>query len=143
MIALGYDKVYTVTDYYDGARAGVADFNGQPHYYECQFDESKNDWSDIFFLKPIDRETFRLALEDWDIWERWNAAREDGTVSLDTHPALPEDRKRHDEIAENLKTRLKVDPEKDMKAKAEFEVIEPKRKGQSIASLIVKWSVLP
>ncbi len=95
MIDAGYDKVHTVTDYYDGARAGVADFNGQPHYYECQFDEAKDDWSDVFLLKPIDSETFRLALEDWDIWERWNAAYEDGRVSLDTHPALPEDREKH------------------------------------------------
>jgi hypothetical protein len=143
MIPLGYDKVYTVTEYYDGARAGVADLNGQPYYYECQFDELEDNWSDIFLLKPIDSETFSLALEDWDIWERWNAAREGGTVSLDTHPALPEDRERHDEIAEILNGRLKTDPEKDMKARAEFEVIEPKRKGKSIASLIVKWSVVP
>jgi hypothetical protein len=63
MIPSGYDKVYTVTEYYDGARAGVADFNGQPHYYECQFDELEGNWSDVFLLKPIDSETFRLALE--------------------------------------------------------------------------------
>lgn len=142
MIASSYDKVYTVTDYYDGARAGVADFNGQPHYYECQFDESKDDWSDIFLLKPIDSETLNLALEDWDIWARWNAAYENGKASVNTHPALPEDRERHDEISEILKSRLKVDPEKDMKVKAEFEVAEPKREGKSIASLIVKWSVI-
>src|SRR5215211_460163 len=98
MIPSGYDKVYIVTDYYDGARAGVADFNEQPHYYECQFDELKGDWSDIFLLKPIDSGTFRLALEDWDIWERWNAAHENGKVNISTHPALPKDRERHDEI---------------------------------------------
>ncbi len=142
MIASGYDKVYTVTDYYDGARAGVADFNGQPHYYECQFNESKGDWSDIFLLKPIDSETFRLALEDWDIWEHWNAAYENGKVSVNTHPALPEDQERHNEISEILKDRLKVNPERNMKARAEFEVVEPKRQGKSIASLIVKWSVV-
>ena len=142
MIAAGYDKIYTVTDYYDGARAGVADFNGQPHYYECQFDEWKDDWSDVFLLKPIDSETFRLALEDWDIWERWNAAREDGKVSLETHPALPEERERHNEISAILHSRLKANPETDIKAKAEFKVVEPKRKGQSITSLQVKWSVV-
>ncbi len=143
MIAAGYDKVYTVTDYYDGPRAGVTNFNGQPHYYECQFNESQDNWSDIFLLKSIDSATFQLALEDWDLWERWNAAREDGKVSLDTHPALPEHRERHDEISAILKSKLKADPEKDMKAKAEFEVVEAKCKGQSIAKLQVKWSVVP
>jgi len=143
MIIAGYDKVYTVTDYYDGPRGGVADFNGEPHYYECQFDEVESNWSDTFLLKPIDAETFRLALEDWDIWERWNAAREDGRVSLDTHPVLPEDRERHNEISAILRSKLKAEPEKDVKAKAEFEVVEPKRKGQSIATLQVKWSVAP
>ncbi len=143
MIAAGYDKVYTVTDYYDGPRAGVADWNGQPHSYECQFDEVLSNWSDIFLLKRIDSEPFRLALQDWEIWERWNAAREEGRVSLDTHPALPEERERHNKISTILQSKLKSEPEKDIKAKAEFEVIEPKRKGQSIAALQVKWSVVP
>jgi hypothetical protein len=142
MIDSGYDKVFTITDYYDGARAGVADFDGQPHYYECQFDELKDDWSDIFLLKPIDSETFRLAMEDWHIWEKWNAAYEDQKVSLDTHPALPEDRVRHNEISTFLKDRLKADAERDIKAKATFKIIEPKRKGKSIARLQVKWSVI-
>lgn len=143
MIAAGYDKVYTVTDYYDGPRAGIADFHGQPHYYECQFDEVQSNWSDIFLLKPIDSKTFQLALEDWEIWERWNAAHEDGRVTLDTHPALPEERERHNEISAILENRLKANPETDIKAKAEFEVAEPKREGQSIANLQVKWRVVP
>ena len=142
MFAAGYDKVYTVTDYYDGPRAGVGDFNGQPHYYECIFDESLG-FTEVFLLKPIDSETFRLALEDWGIWERWNAAREEGKVGLDTHPALPEDRERHNEISAILQGRLRADPETHMKPGAEFEATEPKRKGQSIAKLQVKWSVVP
>jgi hypothetical protein len=78
MIKPGYDKVYTVNDYWDGPRAGIADFNGQPHYYECQFNEAKDDWSDIFLLKPIDSETLQLAMEDWDSWERWDTAYKEG-----------------------------------------------------------------
>ena len=143
MSAAGYDKVYTVTDYYDGPRAGVADFNGEPHYYECQFDEVQSNWSDIFLLKRLDSETFQLALEDWEIWERWNVAHEEGRVSEDTHPALPEERERHNQIYTILQTKLKSEPEKEIKAKAEFKVVEPKRKGQSIADLQVKWNLVP
>ena len=143
MMTVALDRVYTVTDYYDGPRGGVADYGGQPHYYECQFDESKVDWSDIFLLKPLDAETFQLALEDWDIWERWNAAREEGKVGLDTHPALPAERERHDEISVILKDRLKVDPGNYIRAYAHFEVVAPKRKSQSIAHLAVRWTLLP
>jgi len=140
MIASGYERIYTVTDYYDGIVAGVADFNGQPHYYECIFED--DNYSQVFLLHPIDYETFQLALEDWDIWERWNDARDQGQVNLETHPALPEERERHDEISKILKSKLIVDSEKDIKAKAVFEIIEPKRKGQSIARFQVKWDVI-
>ena len=33
-----YEAVYTITDCYDGARSGVADLNGKPHYYETHWD---------------------------------------------------------------------------------------------------------
>ncbi len=118
MIATGYEKVYTVTDYYDGIRAGVSDFNGQPHYYECIFEESIGNYSDVFLLHPIDSKTFQIALEGWDIWERWNDAHEQGKVSLETHPALSEERERYDEISEILKSRLVVDSERDIESKS-------------------------
>ena len=141
MSASDYENVYTVTEWYDGERAGVADFNGQPHYYECLFDESFV-YTSTYLLHPIDSETFRLALEDWEIWERWDAVRKEGNVNLETHPALPEDRARHDEIAAVLKSKLVVDPTRDVKAMADFRVLEPKREGKSMASLQVKWSVV-
>ena len=31
----GYKEVFTVTDYYDGPRKGIANFKGLPHFYEC------------------------------------------------------------------------------------------------------------
>jgi hypothetical protein len=37
----GYECVFTVTDYYDGPRKGIANYNGRPHFYECVFDGAK------------------------------------------------------------------------------------------------------
>ena len=79
-----YEMVYTITDWYDGARAGVADLKGKPHYYECRWDDAQDDWSEIWLLKPIDHETFRLALEDWQIWERWRAAFDAARATIET-----------------------------------------------------------
>jgi hypothetical protein len=129
-----YDIVHTITDWYDGARAGVADLHGEPHYYEGRWDEAKGDWSEVYLLNRIDEETFRLAMEDWHIWKRWQAAFRKDTATQDTHPALPADRARHDELAEILASRLVIRGDKLIKAKAEFKYGEP---------TLVRWSIVP
>src|ERR1700730_7771696 len=104
----GCDIVHTITDWWDGAREGIADLNGEPHYYECHWDEEQDDWSEIYLLNRIDEETFRQAMEDWEIWLRWESAMKEGRTTQDTHPALPEDRARHDELAELLGKKLVI-----------------------------------
>ena len=44
------DQVYTVTDYYGGPRAGMADFGGQHHYYEMDEEQPAKKRSQIFRL---------------------------------------------------------------------------------------------
>lgn len=134
MPPLDLGVVHTITDWYDGPRAGVADFSGRPHYYECLFDEPRDDWSDVYLLKPLDEETFRLVIEDWNIWLRWEAAFREGRTPRETHPALPEDRGRHDELAKILAERLFVSPDTCVKARGEFRYGDP---------ATVEWSVIP
>ncbi|WP_441235728.1 hypothetical protein [Bradyrhizobium sp. 930_D9_N1_4] len=50
-------------------------------------------------------------LEDWDIWLRWETAHKKRKTLDKTHPALPEERQRHDELATLIGDRLKVDPQ--------------------------------
>jgi hypothetical protein len=132
MASSGFELVHTINDWYDGPRAGVADLNGKPHYYECQFDDVKDDWADLFLLAPIDEETFQLVMEDWAIWLRWDKAFREGKTTQETHPALPEDRERHAELAQILVERLVVSPDTEIKARAEFKFGEP---------TLVKWLV--
>ncbi|MBI3650378.1 MAG: hypothetical protein HY231_04955 [Acidobacteria bacterium] len=128
-----HDIVHTITDWYDGARGGIADLDGVPHYYECRWDDATNDWSDVYLLNRIDEETFRLAMEDWQIWLRWRKAFDEGRTNLETHPALPEDRQRHNELEEVLAKRLVINDESLIQAKGEFLYGQP---------TLVKWSVL-
>ena len=51
------EKVYTVTDYYDGPRRGVADFVAIPHAYELLFDDSEDEWEAHFSFGPVDQYT--------------------------------------------------------------------------------------
>ena len=118
------ETVYTVTNYYDGPIRGVADFGGVPHAYESLFDATEDEWDSTFLIRPIDQGTLQLALEDWEIWLRWRQAFDEGKVTIETHPALPEDRPRHDQISLILEEALKIDPAAALKAKGHFEVVD-------------------
>jgi hypothetical protein len=87
----GYDAVLFVHDYHDGPRSGVAYFHGSPHYFECIFDDSLDEYSESYRLLRLTPESLKLARESWAIFLRWKAAFDSGTTDLSTHPALPED----------------------------------------------------
>jgi hypothetical protein len=128
-----YETVHTINDWYDGARRGIADLNGKPHYFENHWCEDKDDWSEIYLLKPLDAETFALALEDWEIWLRWEQAFKDGKTIQETHPALPEETDRHNQLKRILAARLIIAAETAVRAKAEFIYGQPTK---------VRWSVV-
>lgn len=128
-----FENVYAITDWYDGARKGVADLNGQPHYFENCWLEDKQFWSDIFLLRLIDDETFALFIEDWEIWLRWEKAFKDEKTSQETHPCLPEDKQRHIELKSILDQRLITCFETDIKANAEFVYGKPTK---------VNWKII-
>lgn len=116
------DIVHTITDYYDGPRGGIADFRGKPHIYKSVWDDSEKGNGDDFLLQPIDEETFRLAMEDWDIWTRWERAFHSGQTTIESHPALPADRQRHEQITTILTTRLQIQPERAIRVQGHFVV---------------------
>ena len=119
-----WDQVYTINKYYDGPELGVADYLGKPHIYERQFDGGRDDYSSRFLLSPIDPDLLSLVLEDWEIWLRWESAYRRGKTPHKTHPALPEERQRHDELATLIGDRLKVDPEHGFSKWARFKAEE-------------------
>ena len=133
--------VHTVTDYYDGPRGGIADFHGKPHLYSSLWDESADDWSDTFLLQPVDEQTFLLAMEDWAIWCRWERAYHSGQTPHATHPALPNERARHDELNALLTPKLQVDPKQAIRVRGSFEARTPAQPGvTSSGELVVIWS---
>ena len=94
----GNEIVFTVTDYYDGPLNGIANFLGKPHFYERIFDSTRDDYSDMYRLTPIDDRTFQLAMEAWEIWRRWETAFHAGRAKMDSHPALPENVAKYEEL---------------------------------------------
>lgn len=122
----GYERVFTVTDYYDGPLRGIADYNGQPHFFDLYdgiLDESANDYSYLYRLTPVPHDVFRLALEDWEIWRRWELAFHTGEAALHSHPALPQDAARHSEIKPALDAAVRSDPANSILRRGVFEAI--------------------
>ncbi|XXF77041.1 hypothetical protein P2318_28905 [Myxococcaceae bacterium GXIMD 01537] len=140
------EVVYTMTDYYDGPMAGIANYEGRPHAYLRTTDvgaEDLHEDGDLYELWPVDEETLRLALEDWAIWERWEAAFYSGRTTSATHPALPEDRPRHLELEPELKLRL-VPPDGGMaRARGRFRASESAGQEPPGMGLKVWWTTVP
>src|SRR5687768_10856451 len=107
---MSWDRVLTINDYYDGPRLGVAEVNGVAHIYEAEFDHSAEEYGNTYFLAPIGEELLALVLEDWGIWLRWHAAHALNEVTLETHPALPTERRRHEVLKLAIGDRLHSDP---------------------------------
>ena len=107
---MAFERVFTVDDYYDGPRAGIASYQGRPHHYLCEWDEARDDYSDTFRLTPIDEETFSLAMEQWSIWEQWESAFRRGEVAQSTHPALPGSNRRYAELQRTIEALLASRP---------------------------------
>jgi len=136
-----FEIVHTVTDYYDGPRAGIADVDGVAHFYQSEWDSERDDYSDTFLLAPIDAETLALALEDWAIWLRWEDAFHRGLADRDSHPALPSDRERHEELKGLLASRLQCDPTTSLRKIGKFQVRAdaPDRPRGPLRDLEVRW----
>ncbi len=139
----GYGEILTINNYYDGPKEGIATYKGQPHHYlfldEEAIDEDK--WLELFELKPLDASTFELAMESWQIWIRWEEAFYGQKTTHDTHPALPEERQRYEEIEKILKTKLQMNGEV-IKAYGSFEILRSKEENASwsTAQYRVKWT---
>jgi hypothetical protein len=117
---MSWDRILTINDYYDGPRLGIAEVNAVPHIYEAEFDYSADEYSNTYFVSPVDEGLLSLVLEDWAIWLRWHAAHGRNEVTLETHPALPAERERHEAIKMAIGDRLRSDPKKSKRMKAEF-----------------------
>ncbi len=133
-----FEPVHTMTDFYDGPRKGIANYDGSPHLYESHWDDRTQDWEPTYVLTPVDSQVFPLAVEDWEIWLRWQQqAFHDKQTMQETHPALPQDRSRHNELERELSERLVHDPATSFRASGDFRPAGDRFPGRA---LMVRWS---
>jgi len=130
------EKVYTVENYYDEPRSGIANFEGKPHVYECTFDYLEEEYSNRFKLMEVSNETLQLALKAWHLWIKWDNKPDKSKVELDSHPVLPKDKNKHIELSKELNKRLKIDETKAFFADGKFESYEKGWNGYQ-----VEWKI--
>lgn len=106
------DRVLTMHHYYDGPRLGIAELRGVPHVYEAEFDHSAEEFGDTYFLSPVEPGLLALVLEEWAIFCRWQESHRRGEVGVESHPALPNERRRYEELKAAIGDCLKTNPEK-------------------------------
>lgn len=95
-----------VWDIYDGVRSGIADYAGQPHYFNCLFDKEAQEFSNSFELTPVDDETLRLAQEQWAIYRAWELRFHSGLETSETHPGYGGLDHRYDELEEQIQSAI-------------------------------------
>ena len=105
---MALEHVHVIWGWWDGPLEGIADFHGTPHVFECQFSEENDEWTDLYRLMEIEPALLKLAQEMSAIFQRWRTEWERGNTSIETHPALPADRSRYDELQEATAQGLKV-----------------------------------
>lgn len=135
------ETVQAVWDFYDGPRAGVANYCGHPHYFSCQWDSAADDYSSTYALSPIDSDTFTLVLEQWAIWRSWEIAFHAGQVSSESHPGLGGRDSRYDELQLLLQSRVDALPASNTLVRAEFHPASADDLPPGVMRpLLVEWS---
>jgi hypothetical protein len=129
-----FEPVYSVAEFFDQPRSGVAACAGRPQLFESEWDEHADDYGATFLLWPLDERTLDLVKEQWSIWLRWDEAFHSGQADLATHPALPEDRERSQQLQKIIEDRF-----------AKAKVKDPSRKTAKFRKLDrqnyeVQWS---
>jgi hypothetical protein len=95
-----------IWDFYDGPRTGLAQFNGNPHYFKCLWDESKSNYSENFKLSPIDASFLNAANKNWEHYRKWELKFHNGLIAVETHPGNRGLNLEYDKYEDYLKKRV-------------------------------------
>jgi hypothetical protein len=139
-VRMAFERVYTVWDYWDGPRSGIAEYRGQAHHFRCEWNEIEDDYAETFVLAPIGQEMLTLAMDQLAIWRDWESAFHRGEVPQSTHPALADPR--YNQLEGTIRDRISSERRESRRAVPVFRT----RPGQAsappgvIRELKVEWT---
>jgi hypothetical protein len=98
LIMDGFERVHVELEWHDGPRAGLADVDGKPHYFQGD-DWDHADEADAYRVWPASDMAVEWEREQWAIFARWNERYEVGAAGPETHPGQGGIDPRYDELA--------------------------------------------
>jgi hypothetical protein len=120
---MAFERVYMVWDIYDGVRSGIANYRGDPHYFNCALDRDNGD-SDSYELWPIAQEQLALATEQWQLYRAWEKRFHSGEVPVETHPGHRGQNPRYEELGGRIDQWLRTRGASAHRALAKFRACE-------------------
>ncbi|WJV44129.1 hypothetical protein [Streptomyces flavofungini] len=93
LIADGFERTYTVLDWYDGPRKGLAVIRGVPHYFEG-WDYDPANAADEYDVWPASEAAVAMEREQWAIYVEYEVS----DAGRDEHPANGGVNARYDEL---------------------------------------------
>ena len=77
--------VWTVNDYWDGCIIGVAEFENEYCIFERIFDDKTDDWSNNYYLTPINKLDFTVIMQDLERWKKWRSDFDKGNNTISSY----------------------------------------------------------
>ncbi|MFD8733446.1 hypothetical protein ACFV06_00820 [Streptomyces sp. NPDC059618] len=81
LITDGFGRVIVELEWYDGPRVGLADIDGEFHYFDG-YGQYFGDEADEYRVWPASPAAVELEREQWAIYVRWNDCQEAGAAYL-------------------------------------------------------------
>lgn len=135
----GFELVYVISDYWDQPRSGVADYHGEPHWFENIFDEEHDTYSEDYWLTRLTPEESAMVKEQSEIFLRWRHAFDRGEVDISSHPALPKDAERFAKLKNYIQTAIKSKAAQRFKVTGKLALLEPATQKRETATFQVQW----
>lgn len=100
-----FEHVYTIDEWDEGPRSGVANFAGVPHYFR-----SVGDSRERFEVTPLPRKVFELILEADALFHRWHPGPHTRTPSNDLPPRVVDgaERARYETLQSDIAAALQA-----------------------------------
>jgi hypothetical protein len=136
----GFELVYVIVDYWDQPRSGVADYHGEPHWFENIFDEEHDTYSHDYWLTRLTPEESASAKEQSEIFLRWRHAFDRGEVDISSHPALPQDAERYAKLKNQIQTAIESRATERFRVTGKLALLEPAIQKREMATFQVQWS---
>lgn len=101
LIADGFGRVLVELEWYDGLRSGLAEVDGNVHYFES--DNYVDLVEDVeYMVWPASDDAVAMEREQWAIYVEWSRQHEVGEAAADGHPGHGGVDARYDELTSLL-----------------------------------------